>query len=74
MLRHTLNTRKHVVIPITLVLTTTLGHDEAAHTLRWTQRNYKVQNVPSCALVTKIGPPPKKNPHSYVCVAFAQFD
>lgn len=40
------------------------GHDEAAHTLRWTLTNYKVQNVPSCALITKIG---TKNPQLRLC-------
>lgn len=61
-----------MIIPITLVPTMIFRRDEAAHTLQWTQRNYKVQNVPSCALITKIA---TKNPQlQYVCVAFAQFD
>lgn len=66
-LRYTLNTRNHMVIPITLVPTMIFGHDKAAHTLWWTQRNYKVQNLPSCALITKMA---TKKP----TVTFAQFD
>lgn len=55
MLGHALNTRNHKIVPITLVPAVIFGHGDAAHTLRRAQTNYKVQNVPSCALITKNG-------------------
>lgn len=56
-----------MVIPITLVPTIIFGHDEAAHTLRWTQRNYKVQK---CAILCS----DNKNGYQKPTVTFAQFD